>query len=513
MRKSKALAGCIAGATLFAGCSTPADEISIGGRVDATTLSVAVPALQAPRVNPDAGFQGGATTGVRPAIAAVARVVAVHAAEGDVVKGGTILVELDATALDAAVAAAQADAGVAAAALPVLDNAIDKTHDAQDTIADKRKQVRDGIAKLNTARADLLSKRAQATKLLPELKTKLASVSKLAPTLQSKLKQVNGIRATILGKLAQAKAGRRLLTTNLAKVDSNLATLRAKRTQLVAQLAQPLPPPVEQQLRAALAQVDAGIAKLTGVRTMLRGKLAQVNAGIAKANSALAKVNAGRAQLLAGIAKLKAGIAQLKAGIAKLTAGLRLMATGLAKIDSLKAKAADGLRKLDDAEQQVLDARATLQGNRRLAVVAGTRARTAVAQARTARAQAVVRAPADGTIVAIAHVGDVLAPGATAATIREHKPVEVTTWLAPTQVARICVGAAASVRGDWMSAGSQDSGKVSVIATAAEYPPTYQGTTQVHLTRAFAVRIRLDEAATLPAGVPVDVHISPCRKG
>lgn len=62
------------------------------------------------------------------------------------------------------------------------------------------------------------------------------------------------------------------------------------------------------------------------------------------------------------------------------------------------------------------DAKADLTRGRKLAVIAAGND-VAVQQARTARAQAVVTAPRDGTVTSIAHVGDVVAPGATVADV------------------------------------------------------------------------------------------------
>ncbi len=122
-----------------------------------------------------------------------------------------------------------------------------------------------------------------------------------------------------------------------------------------------------------------------------------------------------------------------------------------------------------------------------------------------AKRQAVVRAPADGLVTSLAHVGDVVAPGATVAAIA-RPAVVVTTWLAPEQAAQVCVDAAATVHLDSLTA--PVNGRISRILPLATYPPTYHTTDQVHLTRAVGVEVRVDSA--LPAGVPADIQLSLC---
>lgn len=121
---------------------------------------------------------------------------------------------------------------------------------------------------------------------------------------------------------------------------------------------------------------------------------------------------------------------------------------------------------------------------------------------------AVLTAPEDGYVVQVADVGAVLAPGATAVLLRPE-PDRVTTFLAPEQLAQVCVGDRVTVRGDWMT--TPLTGKVARLGTEADYPPTSFPTDEVHLTRAVGAEITLEAVGELPVGVPLDIRISPCR--
>ena len=128
-----------------------------------------------------------------------------------------------------------------------------------------------------------------------------------------------------------------------------------------------------------------------------------------------------------------------------------------------------------------------------------------------ARAQvtlAELTSPVNGVVVSAATAGSVLAPGATAVTIRETRPSTVTAWLAPDELARVCDGDAASIVGDWMT-GDGVPATLTRIGTRTDYPPTSVATEEVHLTR--AVEVEFTATEQLPAGVPVELHINSCH--
>lgn len=287
-------------------------------------------------------------------------------------------------------------------------------------------------------------------------------------------------RRELTGKLADVRKASAKLPKQLATVEKNLRELKAKLAE------------VEQQL----AQVEDAIAALPpDAPPELLEPLLQ----------AKAQLTAAKAQLTAGIKQLSTARGKLAAAIKQVKKGIKQLTKGIATIDANLVKARDGLKKIDKGLTKIVDARAGLKRARKLAVIAA-RDTTGVDSANVARKQAVVRAPADGVVAAIAHAGDVLAPGATLARLARPATV-VTTWLAPEQVAEVCVDDAASVRLDSLAAPA--SGRVSRILPAATYPPSYHTTDQVHLTRAVPVEITV--ATALPPGVPADIQLTPCR--
>ncbi|HET9646787.1 MAG TPA: HlyD family efflux transporter periplasmic adaptor subunit, partial [Microlunatus sp.] len=269
------------------------------------------------------------------------------------------------------------------------------------------------------------------------------------------------------------------------QVTGQLATLRAQLAQLPPQPPGSPPSPATAQLAAAIAQLEQARLRL---RTGL-GALRQADA-----------------QLQTGTRRLRTGIAKLRSAVPKLDNGL--------------AQARSQQKKLHSARTKIIDARAELRRTRRLAVVAADAARVGVDVALNQVRLATITSPTVGTVVDVATVGQVVAPGAGLVTIREDADPTVTSWLAPDQLNRVCLGAAAAVSADWMSSGpvarvAPVEGTVTRIGQRADYPPTSFATDQVHLTRAVPVTITVPPSSgrALPPGVPVDLSIRPAAGG
>ena len=430
-------------------CQRGADTIDATGRVLADNVTVQAPALDVP------GISGG-----------MARVVSVQVRLGDEVKAGEVLARFDDAVLAARVALAKRDAAVAKAQVKAIDAAIDTTHDSERDLRGKRREVTDGIAKATRARKELVKKLAEVRESSAKLPRQLATVEKNLRELKPKLAEVEK-------NLAELKP-------KLAGVEQQLAEV----TRALDELPPDAPPGVREQLEQAKAQLTAAKTPLT--------------AGIKQ-------LTAARTQLTAGIKQLTTARGTIKAGVEQLKKGEKQLTKGLATIDTNVRKARDGLKKIDDGLRKIADARAGLKRARTLAVIAAADT-TGVDAANVAKRQAVVRAPSDGVITAIAQAGAVLAPGATVATIARPATV-VTTWLAPEEVADVCVGDAATVALGSLPAPA--SGRLSRILPGATYPPSYHTTDRVHLTRAVPVEITVD--AALPPGVPADIRLTPCR--
>ncbi|HQD23366.1 MAG TPA: biotin/lipoyl-binding protein, partial [Arachnia sp.] len=428
------------------------------------------PTLIVPGVDLNAGFSG--TQPARTASPApVVRVGTVAVVEGQRVEPGQVLVTLDAPALDAALGLARADAAVAAAQPPFLDQK---------------------IADADSTRRDLVAKKADVVKALDDLTAKRATVVTAIATLTSKQAQLASTIATLVAKRPTVAAAVDTLTGKLAQADAAVTQLTAQRDQLTAAIA------------ALTAQgVPADDPRLT-----------QARAGLAQVTAALAQATAGRAQLAAALTQAKAGLAQLDAGLAQaraaqpqLAAALTQATSGLAQLDAGKAKARDGLAKINDGLAQLDDGVRALHNARTLAALGASAAGLQVQRAEQSRALASVVAPEAGVIVTIAHPGDVVAPGATLAVLRPDRTPTVTTALAPDKAVLACPGAAAVVTTD---AGQAYPATVERIGVRADYPPTTLATDEVHLTRAVPVTLALSGAAP-PPGLCVDVVITPCQ--
>lgn len=455
---------------LIAGCGQPSATIDTTGRVVADSLTVQAPVLDVPRVNLDAGFavvpSAGANLSAVPALVGVGsaqRVVEVRVRLGDRVRAGDVLLRFEDAALTAQVRAARADHALAKTQVGVIDSAIHITHDKEADLAEARTKVTDGIAKATRARKNLSAKLAQARKAAKDLPNQLTKVEKTITKLSAN--RVNAART-----LGQLRANRATAAANLAEVEAALAAL---------------PPDAPASVRDPLL----------AARSRLQGAIRQLDAGITRLTAALRQIDAGLAKLKAGRTKLKAGIRQVNAAIPQLTTAIRTIDTNL-------VKANDALKRIDRGTKRLREARADLKRARTLAVIAAGDD-TAVSHARTARSRAVVTAPRDGFITSIANVGDVLAPGATVATLSRPARL-VQLWLAPAQAAQVCAGDAATV-----GFGADPAGTVSRILPLAQYPPTFHTTDDVHLTRAVPVEVTTD--AALPPGVPIDVRLTPCQ--
>ena len=444
-RSAAAFATTAALVLAFTGCAQPAPTtIVTTGRVLADNVGVQAPTLAVPRVSLDAGFQ------VAPGTPASSSNVSAALSLGAAQRIVAIPVRLgdQVEAGDVLVrfdnSALSAQLRVARADLAVARAQVGVLDAALDELADKQRDLRD-------KRRQVTDGIAKATKARKDLVGKLGEARKAAAKLPKQ-------RAAVEQKLRELKP-------QLAAVEKQLAEVNAA----LAALPPDAPPEVREPLLEARQKLIAGRAQL---------------------RTAVGQLSIARGKLIAASAQVKKGIGQLSKGIGT--------------IDSNVAKARDGVRKIDDGLAKLADARAGLKRTRKLAVIAA-RDTTAVDAASVARTQAIVRAPTDGIVTALAHVGDVVAPGATVARLTRPALI-VTTWLAPEQAAQVCLGGGATVGLDSLAATVD--GHVSRILPLAAYPPSYHTTDQVHLTRAVPVEVTVDSA--LPAGVPADVRLSTC---
>jgi multidrug resistance efflux pump len=96
--------------------------------------------------------------------------------------------------------------------------------------------------------------------------------------------------------------------------------------------------------------------------------------------------------------------------------------------------------------------------------------------------------------------------GAPLVSVQYDGPRLVDTYLTPDQIPLISIGSPADITYD-SGKGLVLHGKVSVIGSTYEYPPTSFPTNVVHMTRTTKVTITLDSGSRVPPGTPVDVSI------
>jgi HlyD family secretion protein len=321
------------------------------------------------------------------------------------------------------------------------------------------------IAQLDTAMLDLGVKQAKANAvrarttvrvLKNNLNTVLDNIDKIA----TGRTQISTARV----QLARGKAQLRAAKAQLLAAQAPLLQAKRNRRQLEAQLA---------ALRQQAAQFPPGQAPPALLRRIgqLQGLLAAINPGLAKIAAGLKQVAAGEAQLAAAQAQLNAASSQLNT-------------------------AADAL---STAKKQITNARDTLT------IVADSQ-QVAIDLAEAKRDQATIHSPVNGVVTFAVPAGTVAMVGSPIVRIKPDEPARVDTYLTPEQLALVKVGSAADVTYD-SAPGKVVHGKVAVIGTTAQYPPTSFPTDIVHMTRTVKVTIGLDSGDAPPQGTPVDISI------
>ncbi len=158
----------------------------------------------------------------------------------------------------------------------------------------------------------------------------------------------------------------------------------------------------------------------------------------------------------------------------------------------------------DEALEQVA------RRNIRVSQAASHSAEQAVALSRIIESYATLLAPFDGVILARqAELGEVVAPGTPIVTMADLDHVWVRAYLNETDLGRIRLGQAATVTTD-TTPNKPSRGRVSFIASQAEYTPKSVETHAERVTLVYRVKIDVDNPGHffLP-GMPVDVRLTP----
>jgi multidrug resistance efflux pump len=179
-----------------------------------------------------------------------------------------------------------------------------------------------------------------------------------------------------------------------------------------------------------------------------------------------------------------------------------------AKLDAADSTAGSGNTELTQAEKaDFAKQREQVARLREAAVAAKEAAEQRQSSAADQPALTEVAAPVSGTIVQIGDPGQVIPGGAPLAVIRPDQPTQVTAWIPTGDHARLCLGAAATITGDWMAAGESVSGSIVSLGDAARYPPTSTRSDDIRPLRAIEITIEADTA--LPEGRPVGITLDP----
>lgn len=315
-----------------------------------------------------------------------------------------------------------------------------------------------------------------------------------------------GARMLELG-VRQAEAARdraganvRVIDANLDKLADNRATLVRSRAQLTA---------ARRDLIASRLRLLGSRASLETTIVALRRQRASLESSITALEQLIGSPGGPPPhdppypvilqQLRAALAALDQGIAGARGGLAQMNGGLAKMRTGLAQMDSGLAKIASGIEQIDTARDRLRDAR-------ELAVISRDAADLGVMLAQAALRQATIVSPVDGTVTYARTAGTAVMVGAPIVRVRPDGATQVVTYLTPDQLSRVRVGTGATVDFDSNEAGALDA-RVVYIGDRAVVPPTGFPTSIVHMTRAVRVTIQLDDGREAPPGTPVDVTI------
>ncbi len=320
----------------------------------------------------------------------------------------------------------------------------------------------------------------------------------------------------------------------LLKLDS--AAMQAQHQAARAAVAQAQAALDGTRAQLALAQSGARPEELALAASSVAAAEAGLRAAAAQRDAAAGQLAAARAQLQAAEAQLAAAEAQLEtaevAGVAAAVemaeANVEMAQTGVEAAAALVSVAAAGL---DGAEAGVAAAEAQLQQAElgRAIAEAGARpeelalleANVRQTQAAVAGAQSALQAsaiqldrvtltaPRDGVVVQrLVHAGELGLPGSPLLALADLSQLTLTVYVPEAELGRVALGQAVAVTVDAYD--EVFAGRVTQIASQAEFTPRNVQTQEERVHMVFAVKITLDNAAgRLKPGMPADAQFQP----
>jgi HlyD family secretion protein len=310
-------------------------------------------------------------------------------------------------------------------------------------------------------------------------------------------------RAAFLSATARLGQARAALADLLAGPrPPDLARARALAQQQLAQaeLARSTAPyqaaVLHDQHRQALSQVSEA-----------RAAAVQAHADAVRMRALFATGDVSAQQRDAAVARERQTSAQLVASIAAARAALTQIVNAQAVTLPRNAAAAQAAYQAAEEQSRALAAGARPDQVREAQATARA-AQADVAAARVRLDETIVRAPADGVVTALdLHPGDLVAPGASVATIDEAGNPYARIYVPQAELGRVTVGAHLAVRSDALP-GVPFDGVVEQVDSQAQFTPQNVQTASDRAVLSFGVKVRVhDPQRRLHPGTTVEVAL------
>ncbi len=419
---------------------------------------------------------------------------------GQTVEAGDVLVELDDSALKAAVDAAQAQLDLAKAGATIEEIAA-----AEASVVAAQGAV--AAAKAAQSQAEITADSARTVE---------ASESSVAMA-EAGVAQAKGVLAAAQADLARANAEFNRLTEGARpeEIEMYQALVNQAQSQFL----------IYESIHF-VNFIDPGIGgwpeeQARWQRESARGArdAAQAQLALAKAGASASEISAGRAMVAAAQAQVQiaeAGVAQAESALAQAQAAPE---TSLDQVAVAEAGITAAAAQVAVAEGQLAQAEAQLARLKAGAVpfeIAGLEAQVDQAASAVAAAEAALEAldiqieqtkltaPVSGVVVErLLQVGELAAPGAPLFTLANLDEVMLTVYVPEAELGKVALGQPVEVSVD--SYDDVFAGEVSMIASQAEFTPSNVQTQEERVHMVFAVKIRLDNPDhLLKPGMPAD---------
>ncbi len=388
------------------------------------------------------------------------RLVRILVREGDTVRAGQVVAELEPEELEAQVEQAQA----------ALQAARARWEQSKLALALQREQLLAAVrqAEAGVEAADV---RVPQAEIVARAQEKTAEVQ---------LEQARAQRAA-------AEAGVEAAQAQLAAVEANLQAARANRER------------AELDLRRAqdlAAQGAIPAQQLDAARAAAETARAQVDALVGQREAAARQVQVARAALRQAEAAVQAALAAREAVRARDldTQGARaVLGQARAALESVQAQR----RLVQQREREVEWARAQVE-----------QAEAALRLSRIARGHVSLRAPLAGVVVSrTAEVGELVVPGTVVLTVADLARPYLRVFVSEVDFGRVKLGQRAEVRVDAFP-GRTFSGRVAEVSQRPEYTPGNVQTREERTKLVFAVKLELNNPeGLLKPGLPADARI------